>query len=91
MGTEKEKSSDISGSVEVLEMRIEDLKDDDKVIWHTDSPALGEFNLGTDGGFIKRLEKVVKKYQKEVKLAVVVGGAIIAVVSVSEQLKRRRK
>jgi len=89
---EEEKSSDISGNVEVQEIGVEDLKDDDKVVWHTDLPRWGKFDFEVDSGFIKRFGKVMKEHQAEVKLAIV-GGTIVAVVLEIgiEQLRKRRR
>lgn len=80
----------IPSGVEGQEMEIEDLKDDDKVIWYTNFSGLGKFDLEVDGGFIRRLGRVVKKYQEEVKLEIV-GKTIFAVVSNKGTLKEERE
>lgn len=89
MKAEKEKSSDISGSIEVREMGIEELKDDDRVVLQTGSEGF-ELKVGADGGFIKRLAEVMKRHQTEVRLAVV-GGIITAVILASERLRKQRR
>lgn len=93
MGAEKKKSNGISfgvDGVEGQEMEIGDLKDDDRVVLRTDSEGFKELEVGADGGFIKRLEKVMKRHQAGVKLAIV-GGTIIAVVLASERFKKQKK
>lgn len=89
MRTEEEKITHIEGRVEIREMGIEELKDDDRVVLRTDSEGFKGLEVGVDGGFIKRLEEVMRRYQSEVELAVV-GGTIIAVVLASERLKKRK-
>ena len=87
---EREKKDNVTGSGPSSEIKIEDLKDDDRVVLRSGPGGLEGLEVGADGGFIRRLGKVVKKHQREVKPAVV-GGAIIAVVFSVRKIQKTKE
>lgn len=66
---------------------VTDLDVETPVILHDSQLNL---EIKVDGGWIKRLQEVLKKHQREVTL-IAAGGTVIAITGVMETLKRRRK
>jgi len=63
---EREKLANIIGSGLSSEIKIEDLKDDDRVVLRSGPGGLEALEVGADGGFIKRLEKVEKRHKRKI-------------------------
>lgn len=65
----------------IQEIKLDDLKDDDKVIWY--DSAL-EIELEVDGGKIKRLNDVIRREEHKGRVRLVLKeGKIFALVSYS--------
>jgi len=68
------------------------LKDDDRVVLRSGPGGLEALEVGADGGFIKRLDKVEKRHKRKTQLTKDIdGGTIIAEVIAPERSKKRKR